>query len=70
MAKINKRNPISNSEEKKEWLPGTHYKATATKTGEKGTSTTADRHNVVHREAKRTGETAVPLCTRDFDILI
>lgn len=37
---------------------------------EKGTGTTAGRHNGGHGEARRAGDTAVPLCTRDFDILI
>lgn len=37
---------------------------------EKGSGTTADRCNEVHSVARRTGDTAVPLCTRDFDILI
>lgn len=33
--------------------------------------TTAGRYNRIYSETKRTGETAVPLCTtRDFDILI
>lgn len=37
---------------------------------EKGTGTIAGKHNGVHSAARRTGDTAVPLYTRDFDILI
>lgn len=37
---------------------------------EKGTGTTDGRHDGGHSEERRTGDTAVTLCTRDFDILI
>lgn len=42
----------------------TYYKA-ADKTEEKGTSTTAGRHNGAHSEVKRAGDTEVPLDTGD-----
>lgn len=69
LQKSARQNQISDSEDEKEWFPGSYCKAADKRTGERA-GTTTGRHNGGHSEARRTGSAAVPLCTRDFDILI